>query len=131
MTTTERCKSCRVLVVEDEALVAFMIEDALNQLGHEVVGPVGKFDTAMKLAREEHFDAAILDVTITGGKIFPVVELLIARGIPFAISSGYADWSLPENLKGHPRLAKPFSEAELDSMLVSLCKHAATVERAA
>lgn len=120
-TVTNRC---RVLIVEDEALIAFMIEDALNRLGHDVIGPVGKLDAAMKLAQEARFDAAILDVTIKGGQIFPVAELLCAKGIPFAISSGYADASLPDNLKSPLRLTKPFSDAQLEAVLNSLCAQA-------
>jgi CheY-like chemotaxis protein len=131
MTTTETCKGCRVLVVEDEALIAFVIEDALSRLGHEIIGPVSKLEAAKTVAREGRFDAAILDITIRGGKSFPVAEILLVRGIPFAISSGYADWALPENLKDHLRLTKPFSEAELDSVLAILCKDAALVQSAA
>jgi hypothetical protein len=52
---------------------------------------------------------AILDVTIRGGKVHPVAELLLARGIPFVFASGYGDWALPEALRDQPRLMKPFS----------------------
>jgi CheY-like chemotaxis protein len=131
MTSVDPGKKCRVLVVEDEALIALMIEDVLNRLGHEVVGPVSKLDAAMTLAHEAHFDAAILDVTVRGGKIFPVAELLSSKGIPFAISSGYAEWSLPDALKGQLRLIKPFSDAELENILTGLCKKAAQTENAA
>lgn len=131
MTTADKCKSCRVLVVEDEALISFMIEDALSRLGHDIVGPASKLDAAMRLTQEERFDAAILDVTIRGGKTFPVAELLLSKGIPFAICSGYADWALPENLKSQHRLTKPFSETELDSVLSSLCEKAAKAQYAA
>jgi len=124
-------KSLRVLVVEDEPLIALMIEDALARHGHVVIGPISKLDAAMMLAREEHFDAAILDVNIRGGHSFPVAEVLLARGIPFVISSGYADWSLPQNLKDQHRLTKPFSEAQLDSVLASLRKNAANLESTA
>jgi DNA-binding NtrC family response regulator len=130
MTSADPSKKRRVLVVEDEAMITFMIEDALDRLGHEIVGPVSKLDAAMALAREAHFDAAILDVTIRGGQIFPVAELLSAKRIPFAISSGYADWSLPDSLKNALRLTKPFSETELDTVLMRLCDHVAEVENA-
>ena len=59
----------RFLVVEDETLIAVLIEDALLEMGCEIVGLVGKLDTAMQLANTGEFDAAILDVTIRGGKI--------------------------------------------------------------
>lgn len=127
MTTTDGCRSCRVLVVEDESLLAFMIEDAIDRLGHDVIGPVSRLDAAIALAQEAHFDAAILDVTIRGGNIFPVAEILQSKGIPFVLSSGYSDWALPENLKGQNRLTKPFSAAQLDQALADLCKDAARV----
>lgn len=130
MTSANPSKRCRVLVVEDEALIAIMIADQLTQLGYEIVGPVSKLDAAMTFAREARFDAAILDVTIRGGKTFPVAELLSAKSIPFAISSGYGDWALPDSLKVQPRLTKPFSESELEAMITSLCD-GAKVESAA
>lgn len=130
MAPTDECKSCRVLVVEDESLLAFMIEDALDRLGHDVIGPVSRLDKAIALAQEARFDAAILDVTIRGGNIFPVAEILQSKGIPFVLSSGYSDWALPENLKGRQRLTKPFSVAQLDRALADLCADAAKVDSA-
>ena len=117
-----------MLVVEDEAIATFIIEDALKRLDHDIVGPASRLDAAMALACEAHFDAAILDVTIRGGQIFPVAELLSTKGIPFAISSGYANSSLPDNLKNSLRLTKPFSEAELDTVLMRLCGRVAEAE---
>jgi hypothetical protein len=58
---------------------------------------------------------------VRGGKIFPVADLLLAKDIPFALASGYADSALPEGLRGQHRLTKPFSEAELDKMIERLC----------
>ena len=78
-------KGCRFLVVEDETLIAVLIEDALVGMGCEVVGSSGKLDTALQLAKDEEFDAAILDITVRGGKVYPIAELLVTRGIPFAL----------------------------------------------
>jgi hypothetical protein len=80
------------MVVEDEALIAFEIESALEALGREVVGPVSALETALQLARESMLDAAVLEVTVRGGKIYPVAEHLVARHIPFVLASGYRDW---------------------------------------
>jgi CheY-like chemotaxis protein len=80
-----RCTACRVLVVEDELVIAVTIEDVLRALGCEIVGPVATVEKALKLARDETFDVAILDVTIRGGKVYPVAELLLARGIPLRV----------------------------------------------
>ena len=90
---------CRVLVVEDETLIAVEIEETLRELGCVVVGAVGKLDAALRLAAEEALDAAILDVAIRGGHVFPVAERLLARGVPFVLASGYGDWALPETLR--------------------------------
>jgi len=107
----------RILVVEDEMLIAMVIEDALQASGGKIVGPVATLEKALKLAEEEKFDAAILDVTIRGGKVYPVAELLLARGIPFVFASGYGDWALPEALRDKPRLMKPFTAAELEEQI--------------
>ena len=107
----------RILVVEDETIIAMVIEDVLQDLGCVVVGPVGKLDAALRLARDEALDAAVLDVTIRGGDVFPVAELLIARGVPFLLSSGYGDWALPKELQNLPRLTKPFTAQELEEQV--------------
>jgi DNA-binding response OmpR family regulator len=119
---------CRVLVVEDEMLIA--IESVLKALDCEIVGPTGKLETALHLAVEEAFDIAILDVTVRGGKIYPLAERLLARGIPFAFASGYGDWALPEALRDQPRLMKPFTLAELEVQIRSLCGRAAARKQA-
>jgi CheY-like chemotaxis protein len=116
-----RCTACRVLVVEDELVIAVTIEDVLRALGCEIVGPVATVEKALKLARDETFDVAILDVTIRGGKVYPVAELLLARGIPFVFASGYGGWALPEALRDRPRLTKPFTVAALEEQIRLLC----------
>lgn len=123
--------NCRVLVVEDETLIAMDIEAALQALGCVVVGPTGKLATALQLAIGEELDAAILDVTIRGGKVYPVAEQLLARGVPFVLASGYGDWALPEQLRNQPRLTKPFTAAELEEKLRSLCGEIVTRKRVA
>jgi len=117
----DRFAGCRVLVVEDEMLIAMLIEELLQTLGCHVVGPVATLEKALELARSETFDAALLDVTIRGGKVYPVAEALLARGIPFAFASGYRDWALPEALRNHPRLMKPFNGKQLEQQVASLC----------
>jgi CheY-like chemotaxis protein len=100
---------CRVLFVEDETLIAVLIEEALQDLGCIVVGPVAKLEVALALARTETLDAAVLDVNIRGGDVFPVAELLRSRAIPFVLATGYGDWALPEAFRHQPRLGKPFT----------------------
>ena len=108
---------CRVLVVEDETLIAVLIEDMLAAMECEVVGPIGKLETAIQIAQEGKFDIAILDVTIRGGKVYPVAEHLLAHGVPFVLASGYGDWALPPSLRDQRRLTKPFTAAELEEQV--------------
>jgi CheY-like chemotaxis protein len=110
----------RILVVEDEMMVAVWIEDILETLGCVIVGPVSKLEAAVQIVKEEQFDAAILDITIRGGQVFPVAEALMERHIPFVFASGYGDWALPENFRGRPRLPKPFTFDELAETLHAL-----------
>jgi DNA-binding response OmpR family regulator len=110
----------RIFVVEDEMLIAIVIEDVLEALGCVIVGPVAKLQVAVRMAREERIDAALLDVTIRGGNVFPVATILQERGIPFLFASGYGDWALPEDFRGVPRLEKPFTIDELEAALRAL-----------
>jgi DNA-binding response OmpR family regulator len=115
---------CRILVVEDEMLIAMMIAEALREMDGVVVGPVGKLERALRLAQEETLDAAILDVMIRGGCVYPVAEQLLARRVPFVLASGYGDWSLPEAFRDCPRLTKPFTQAEVQERAKLLCRRA-------
>ena len=85
----------RVFVVEDEALVAMLIEDAVEAAGCEMVGPFAQLDDAMKAASREKFDCAILDVNIRGGLSYPVATYLVDRGYPILLGTGYRSKSLP------------------------------------
>ena len=102
-------------------MIALLIEETLQELGCVVVGPVSTLDAALRLAREATLDAAILDVTIRGGHVYPVAQELRARGVPFALASGYGDWALPEAVQDRPRLTKPFTPRELAAQVRRLC----------
>ena len=130
MTDTPQNGRCRILVVEDEMLIALMIEDALTDLGCEMVGPASTLEAAMTLAAEKPLHAAFLDVTIRGGEVFPVAERLLERGVPFVFSSGYGDWALPVAFRGYRRLVKPFTGAELTDMIETLRRDASWPETA-
>ncbi len=99
---------CRVLFVEDEAMVSMLIEDMLLDLGIEVVGPVAKMEEAQALAREAEIEAAILDINIGGQLTYPIADILQARGIPVIFATGYGSSALPERFRGTPTLHKPF-----------------------
>ena len=110
----------RILVIEDSPVVALACEDMLRDMGCAVVGPATNMATALQLASDEEFDAAVVDINIRGGKVFPVLKILAGRGIPFLLASGYADWSMPEEWQERPRLAKPFSPNLLRESLLAL-----------
>jgi CheY-like chemotaxis protein len=76
-------RGLRVLVVEDEFLVALELETMLHGLGAEVIGPLGGLDQAVACARQEALDLALLDVNVGGRLVTPVAEALAARAIPF------------------------------------------------
>jgi CheY-like chemotaxis protein len=98
----------RVLVVEDEMRIRMLLEGMLDDLGHTVAGEAGGIDEAIALAKQAEFDVALLDVNLNGRPITPVVEILIARGVPFVFASGYGERGVPEAYRGSPTLQKPF-----------------------
>lgn len=118
---SERVKTIRVLVVEDEPLIGMDIESAVQRLGHEVVGPVGEIGKALSLAADETIACAILDINIRGGNTYPIADMLLKRGVPLLLLSGYSSHSLPESLQQEARLAKPFIGEQLDEEIRILC----------
>ena len=114
---TDGLKNLRILVVEDEFLVALEIERMMADLGCRVVGPVSDLDGALALAREGALDGGILDVNVGGQKIDPVAEALNARGIPFILSTGYTSSGISPELRSRPRLSKPFDDGQLAELM--------------
>lgn len=110
----------RVLVVEDEMMVAMLIEDMMIDMGCAVIGPAARLDEALDLARAGAFDCAVLDVNVGGQPIFPVADLLREQGKPFAFATGYGDAGLRDADKGTPVLQKPFREGDLARVLGDL-----------
>lgn len=109
----------RVLVVEDESLVAMLLETILEDMGCIPVGPASNIDEGEILARDAaDLDAALLDVNVAGRQVFPVAEALMARGIPFIFSTGYGEGGLPEEWRGQPTIQKPFTEAAIRDALM-------------
>lgn len=102
-----------VLIVEDESIVAMMIEDLIVDMGHEVVGTAGRLEQAQKLAEELPLDFAIVDVNLNGQHTYPVAEKLKARGVPFVFATGYGAQGLKDEWKHSAVLQKPFQPEEL------------------
>ena len=99
----------RILVAEDESLIALDLETILNQLGCEVIGPVAEVEDIARMAESQHIDGALVDVNLRGKQVFSVLPLLISRGIPVVLTSGYDDPTFfPEAYRQLPRVTKPF-----------------------
>lgn len=109
----------RVLVVEDEAAIAMLLEDMLLDFGCVIVGPAARLSTALELAERESFDVAILDVNVAGEPIYPVAEALAARGVPLVFSTGYGGAGIKEPFRDRPVVQKPFSQSDLKRTLLA------------
>lgn len=111
----------RVFVVEDEAILAIMIEESLEELGCHVAGVAAELHDAVEKARILALDVGMLDVNLAGQQSYPVAEILRARGIPFIFATGYGVAGLPPQLRDVPILAKPFRQSQLAAALSAVC----------
>jgi len=108
----------RVLVVEDELMIAMLVEDMLADLGCTVVGPAHTLEMALKAVEAEpQIDAALLDVNLAGQPVFPVADALRARHAPLIFSTGYGEAGLRDVDAGSPVLQKPFRAGDLAKAL--------------
>lgn len=109
----------RVLVVEDESLVAMLLETILEDMGCVPVGPAATVEDGLEMATgSEPLDAALLDVNVAGRQVFPIAEALRERKVPFVFSTGYGEGGLPDEWRGQPTLQKPFTEAAVRDALM-------------
>jgi len=111
--TGEGLAGARVLVVEDELLIAAMIAELLEEIGCVVLGPVARLKDAIKAASEDAIDGAVLDVNLAGETVYAVADALAGRGVPFLFLSGYGSEALPPQHGGRPTLRKPVRPDEL------------------
>ncbi|WP_292067003.1 response regulator [Brevundimonas sp. UBA7664] len=109
----------RVLVVEDESLVAMLLETILEDMGCLPVGPASTVEEGLAMAVDgERLDAALLDVNVAGREVFPIADALRERGVPFVFSTGYGEGGLPDDWRGHPTVQKPFTENAIREALM-------------
>ena len=112
-----RLEGLRILVAEDEGLIALDLETVLQGFGCEVIGPVSRVAEVLREAERGDVDGALLDVNLRGEQIFAVLPQLISRELKIIITSGYDDATLfPPEFRDLPRLAKPFDERALRAM---------------
>lgn len=107
----------RLLVVEDEPLIAMALAQDLSKLGWDIVGPAGTVDEALRLVADKLPDAAVLDVNLGGELVYPIAEWLRARGVPFVFCSGYEHLDTHSAYDQWPRVGKPVDIQLLDSEL--------------
>jgi CheY-like chemotaxis protein len=119
---TALLEGCKILVVEDEFLVAMLIQEILEEAGCVVAGPIPRVAQALEAAERDAYDAAVLDVNLAGDRIDPVANALSRRNIPFVFVTGYSAGALPTEYAHRPRLCKPFKMAELLGTLSNLVK---------
>ena len=117
----------RILLAEDEGLIALELERMLEDFGCTVVGPLASVDKVLESAQGGGLDGAILDVNLRGQQIFGILPALQKLGLPIIITSGYADDSLfPQPFRAVPRIAKPFRESELQRICATVFANPAT-----
>ena len=108
-------KAQRVLIVEDEIIVALFLEDVLSDMGYTVAGVESRVDEAM--ARERDYEMAVLDVHLNGKPVFEFADRLAELGTPFLFATGYGERGIPERHRGRPVLQKPFVPDDLRAAL--------------
>jgi two-component SAPR family response regulator len=112
--TTTSLNGLTIMVVEDDFLAALEIKRLVEERAGTVAGPVGRLEQAQQLAQDTSLDGAILDVKLNGSVSLPVVDDLIARGVPVILVTGYDVATLPARFVDTPRLPKPFSEVDFE-----------------
>jgi len=114
---SSRVAGRRILVVEDSPVVGPFTADILDDLGCEVIGPAPNMAAARDLVDAGGFDAALMDVHIRGERVFALCDTLAERKIPFVLTSGYADWHMPEKWQDRPRIQKPYTIDQVEEAL--------------
>lgn len=110
-------RDARVFIVEDEFIVAALLEDRLRSLGCDVVGPAATVTEALDLLAAEPVDVAVLDVNIAGEKVFPVADALEERGVPFIFATAYGASGINDRHGEKSVLDKPYQERALEHAL--------------
>jgi CheY-like chemotaxis protein len=117
----------RILLVDDEPLISAMTTDWLSELGHIVVGPAHSLAAALKLA-EMDLDAAIVDVALGKDMSYPLADALSARGVPFALATGYGPEGIEPRHRARSTLGKPFEFATFRRVVDQLLAEGGTRE---
>jgi CheY-like chemotaxis protein len=109
----------RILVVDDEVLVAYDVAQIVEDMGAMVIGPAHDLERGLELAEREQIDFALLDVNLGTQMSTPIAERLKTRGIPFVLVSGYARAHIPASLAEETLLKKPCTPENIRSAIQS------------
>jgi PAS domain S-box-containing protein len=119
--TATSCEGCKVLLIEDEALIAMQLKLDLEEDGHIVLGPFATLSEALSAATESEFDIALIDINLGADNSAPVAEILNRKRVPFAFTTGYNDLIfMPPLLREYPHLTKPYSLADVRDLVARL-----------
>ncbi|WP_406855283.1 response regulator [Alsobacter sp. KACC 23698] len=117
---TSKLRPRRVLVVEDEYLLAVDLARSLERFGAEVLGPVATVEEALAMIKDAKvIDGAVLDINLNGVPVYPVAEALQQRGAPFIFASGYDATAVPARFDSIPRVPKPVDTEALARRLMA------------
>lgn len=120
MPVSPRQGQCRILVVEDEILIALDLAGALQDLGFEVIGPAATLAAGIELLDSTSPDGALLDINLGQGETsYQLARTCIARGIWFAFVTAVIPASLPEDMRAFPRMAKPWTRDDLQQTMMA------------
>jgi DNA-binding response OmpR family regulator len=109
----------KALVVEDEVIISFLVEDLLSEFSCDV-SLAANVPSALKLLDEGKPDFAVLDVNVGDEMVFPVAERLKKAGVPFIFTTGYGRGGLPREWADRPVLQKPYDASTLSEALAAL-----------
>jgi CheY-like chemotaxis protein len=107
-----------ILVVEDEPLVAMVLENIIEDMGARLVGPAASVEKALQLVKAGGFDGALLDVNLRGERVDAVADALAAKDIPFIFTTGHGIDGLPPAHRDRPMLSKPFRDTAIEEALI-------------
>jgi two-component SAPR family response regulator len=110
----------RILVIEDDFLVAQTIIDFLEEAGAEIIGPIGWIDEAVTFLEADgnKIDRAVLDINLHGLKSYPIADALVLQGVPFVFTTGYGPGIIEGRYVHYPRCEKPFNQSAVIAALI-------------
>jgi len=117
-----KLNGCRVLIVEDEHLLAMDLEDALKSHGARIIGPYGDLKAGYRRTERNHFDVAIIDINLRDEAAYPIADELMRQGIPFCFCTGYDARYIPDRFASATVFQKPCDQAAVVEHISQFCR---------